>query len=568
MTIRTAPTSGSAEMAHGFLPRVKNALWFVKDLEFWRLVMVSVSGLTTLIGMVLLYDSFGSDHGNALVGSLRYVIPPALAGTLHAIIYCSLERGATLRSVRYVLLAIPFQLIAIFGSFGAHWTHMRGDSYTVRDFEKSQTAIIRGIQSFVQSYRTMANASAALADHSVTQARNEAEGPGNSCGMVAGMGRGPRFELRISDRDTFTAFNREIASKVKQLEALVVRAEAITVASVAAATEHRAELRRIVNEAKMFETDPLLPQLRQAAQQRLQKGRSAIEIPAQKRTKGSPASFTCPDPVLDRHLSAVIDAIGSMQPVPEAEFKDASDVRVGATLAWQRLMNSAFGGQILPLNREEQRDARRQQLRGAKADTTEKLTGDDIGPLAVSFAVEIGLTLLFLFGGGALPNHPGLAKLQELVARRRAQVFDKMWIALGGDEARGAVRRTLARFTKFEGKSALIVVPLYADDLDLQSLHQLMHVLTHVDLAKCIYTGEYMRRMFGFGWTKGRRVDALHQGPVRVYRMSSVDYLALILDAVHGAGHAETAPAAPSAESLSAPSKPFANRPSEAKKAA
>jgi hypothetical protein len=69
--------------------RVARVLSTLKSLEFWRLVMVCVSGLTTLIGMVLLYDSFGSDHGNTLVGSLRYVIPPAFAGTLHVMILFS-----------------------------------------------------------------------------------------------------------------------------------------------------------------------------------------------------------------------------------------------------------------------------------------------------------------------------------------------------------------------------------------------------------------------------------------------------------------------------------------------
>jgi hypothetical protein len=65
------------------------------------------------------------------------------------------------------------------------------------------------------------------------------------------------------------------------------------------------------------------------------------------------------------------------------------------------------------------------------------LSGEDIGPLAVAFAVEVGLTLLFLFRSGTLPNHPGLAELQKLVSRGRDQVFDTVWVAFGGDEACG-----------------------------------------------------------------------------------------------------------------------------------
>jgi hypothetical protein len=165
------------------------------------------------------------------------------------------------------------------------------------------------------------------------------------------------------------------------------------------------------------------------------------------------------------------------------------------------------------------------------------LSGEDIGPLAVAFAVEVGLTLLFLFRSGTLPNHPGLAELQKLVSRGRDQVFDTVWVALGGDEARGAVRRVLSRFTKFEGKSTLVVVPVYSKDPAIQLLHQLMHVLIHVELAKFVYTGEYLRPIFGLGWTKSHRADALNHGAVRVYRMSAADYLALILDAMQGTGH-------------------------------
>jgi hypothetical protein len=46
--------------------------------------------------------------------------------------------------------------------------------------------------------------------------------------------------------------------------------------------------------------------------------------------------------------------------------------------------------------------------------TAEKLSGEDLGPLALAFAVEAGLSLLFLFRRGTLPNHPGLSELRKL----------------------------------------------------------------------------------------------------------------------------------------------------------
>ena len=114
----------------------------------------------------------------------------------------------------------------------------------------------------------MATASVRLAEHSVLQAKNEEEGLGDSCGVAVGTGRGARFELRISDRDTFSAFSHDIGDKVKQLEALAEQAEAVNTTSVEAAVARQAELRHIVNQAKLFETDPIQHELRQSAVER------------------------------------------------------------------------------------------------------------------------------------------------------------------------------------------------------------------------------------------------------------------------------------------------------------
>ena len=302
---------------------------------------------------------------------------------------------------------------------------------------------------------------------------------------------------------------------MKQLEALADRAEGASAGSVDAALIRQVDLRHIVNQAKLFETDPLLRGLRQSAVDRVQKGRGPIQAPSQKR--GRAESFTCPDSVLEHHLSTVINAIDGLKKVPEATFKNATDVRIGATLAWQRLLNSAFGAQsVLSAHTREWLGWPRQSSGGVA--TAEKLSEEDLGPLFVAFAVEAGLSLLFLFRGGTLPNHPGLSELQKLVAQGRDQVFDTVWAALGGNEARGAVRDVIARFAKFVGNSTLVVVPVYSNDPAVRLLHQLMHVLTHVELAKLVTTGGYLKPILSLGWTEFHRLNALNHGAVRVRR--------------------------------------------------
>ncbi|SRR6266404_1929292 len=59
-----------------------------------------------------------------------------------------------------------------------------------------------------------------------------------------------------------------------------------------------------------------------------------------------------------------------------------------------------------------------------------------------------------------------------------------------------------------------------------------MHVSTHIELAKLVITGGYLRPILSLGWTVFHRLNALNHVAVRVYRMSAGDYLALILDAV------------------------------------
>lgn len=505
----------------------------ISSLATWRVILTLISGVTTLLGMMLLYDVFGSGHGGGSLGFLRFVIPFGLAGSLHAAIFWALGRWAALQRTKYLILALPLQLLAIAASYGTHWTHMRGGSVTVEGFELSQTGIVRALQRFDQSDQFIAAAMAALTQHSEEQAKIEAQ-KGTSCGMNAGVGQGPRYELRMNDRAVFSEFNKQIAERRSRIRALVERAEQLTAQSADEAVAHRAELRRIVDEAKTFESDPLLSQLKDAVQQRLLKGRSAIAIPASIRSKAGAQTFTCPDSTLDRHLNAVIAAIQALKPVPEVDFEDARNPRVGFALALKRLITSLFGLKLLPPTRPEQIAARKADL-SATTEVTGGLRSEDIPPMIVAIVIEAGLTLMFAIGGGTLPIHPGLGELEELIKRKRKQVFDSVWKSFGGVEKRGTAREVMSRFTKFEGKCALVIVPIYSGRADVRLLHDLMTLLTHVHLAKCVYTGRSFARLFTLGWTKPRRAEALNEGAVRIYRMTAVDYLTLLLDAVDGA---------------------------------
>jgi hypothetical protein len=75
-----------------------------------------------------------------------------------------------------------------------------------------------------------------------------------------------------------------------------------------------------------------------------------------------------------------------------------------------------------------------------------------------------------------------------------------------------------------------VVVPIYSNDPNVRLLHDLMHLLLDVELAKLV------KPILGLGWIEFRHLTTLSQGPVQVYRMSAGDYLALILDTVPGKG--------------------------------
>lgn len=513
--------------------RCKSLALIIKSLATWRVALTVVSGLTTTLGLMLLYDVFGAGHSSGTIGLLRYVIPVSLAGALHAAIYWALDRWSALRLHRYLLLALPLQTLAIAASYGTHWTHMRGDSVTIEGFEGSKSEIVRAIRNFAQSDEVIVLATKALSDHSEKQAKLEAQS-GNSCVVNAGVGMGPRYDLRMNDRDTYASFNAQIADRRKRIDTLVDQAEKMAAASADEAISHGTELRRIVNEAKSYEADPLLAQLKNTAQQRLLKGRGPIDIPPTKRIKGGVATFACPDATLDRHLTAVIDAINGLKPVPEVDFPDGRDPRVGFSMALGRVATSLLGTKIWSATRVELVDARKEAL-APKARTQEGIRREDVPPMIVATAIEAFLTLLFMIGRDRTRLHPGMEELERLIQRQRQSILDSVWAALGGDNAKGALRQILFDYTKFDHKSAFIIVPVYSARNDVQRVLQLMTLLTHVQLAKCVYTGRVWAKWYTVGWADAARESALQDGAVRVYRLSANDYLALVLDAANPA---------------------------------
>ncbi len=500
------------------------------SLMMWKVLLTLVSGYTTVRGLMLLYDTFGSDHGSGSMGWLSFIIPLSVGGATHAIIFWSLGRWVSLRKCVYLLaLAAPLQVIAVATSYGTHWTHMRGASVTIDSFVGVHSAIIRGIHGFVHSYRSMAGAMKSLADHSEAQAKIE-EQSGTSCGSHAGAGRGSRYELRMSDRATFASFNTNVSSRQKALEELVGRAEKITAITADDVMGQLGNLRRIVDEAKGFETDALLRQLTATAQQRVQMGKAPISVATGKRTKALAPTFTCPDPTLERLLKVVISTVGDLKSIPEVDIPDARNAQVGFTMALRRLASALFGTRVTAASRTELKEARRQDLHAPAAKAAEGFRADDLGPLVVATVIEMLLTLLFRLGRGSLAEHPGLDELRELdknQARRRT--FEVVWRALGGADPE-SLRRLFASHTKFERGNTLVFVPLYSGHGELESLHHLMLVLTHVNLAKLSYTGTILASMFALGLPGQRSASLRAHGAIRVFKMSPVDYLAFMLD--------------------------------------
>lgn len=501
---------------------------FFVSLELWRIVLTLVSAVTTWYGLTLLYDAFGAGHGGSSLGWLGIIIPLAVAGALHAAIYWALGRWSGTRRHQYLFFAVPLQLLAISASFGTHWTHMQGGSVTTADYNRAQASVYQGLAGFVHSYRMLADQTHALSEHSDAEAAIEAKN-GTSCSVEAGRGRGPRYRLRMADRDTYQTFNSEIASHMKRLEDLLNAAGGVTAVNADDAIQKMSELQRIVGRAQPFEDDPLLTSLRDTAQARIIEG----EGPMKDSTGSRPGAqtFTCADPVLEQHLRAVIAAIGQLRPLPIPEVNDARDPHVGFVLALRRVFNSVWGLPLLPRTKAELQQERISVLH-QNADATDGIQPGDISPLVMAVGIESLLTLLFWISRGSLPLHPGLDSLREYLDRPRNFVIQRLWARIQQRSGTANLHDVLHRHANFKKREVLIIFPLYSDNSEIVALHQLMELLCAVRLAKNYYTGRNLFGLFTTGLPDARKLELKTGAPMRVYRMRGSDYSAVLMDAV------------------------------------
>ena len=142
---------------------------------------------------------------------------------------------------------------------------------------------------------------------------------------------------------------------------------------------------------------------------------------------------------------------------------------------------------------------------------------------------------MFFLGQGALPRHPGIAAIQEIVSRPGGRIIGLVWSMLGGTNGTKGLRAVLERHLKFEDGCALVILPLYSDDGDLMALHHLMECLTAARMAKRYYTGRRLFGMFSKDWPEVEKFNLKTSGSVRVYKMTHTEYLSMVLE-VLGSG--------------------------------
>jgi hypothetical protein len=525
---RKARILAALSAARNSVPHISSFVHKLASIDFWRVFLTFVSAVTTWIGMMLLYGAFGGDHGGASMAWLRFIIPLAMAGSIHAAIFWALRQWVGTKRTSFLALAIPLQIIAIVASYGTHWTGMQGASVTTASYIDAQRGVFRGLMTFVQSYQSLSTETKALSDHSQAEATIE-EKDGTSCGARAGDGQGPRYRLRMADRDIYTAFNTQVADRMTRLQSLANQAEAISATTADDAMVKIGGLRRIVDEAKPYEGDPVLSALRKSAEARIAAGRVPMTDTSGPRGKAATQTFSCSDVMLERHLQSVVDAIDGLKPLPDADVQDARNPRIGFALALHRLGASTFGARLFPSDRTELERARVNALHGSGHDD-DGIQSGDIPPLVIAFIIEATLTLLFWIGGGNLPLHPGMSSLRSYLSRPIARVIPMIWSMLRAGSDPASLQRVLQSHVNFQNRAVLVIFPLYSADPDIRALHQLMELLSAVKLAKKYYTGRALFGLFAAGWPDVQKLAVNTGGPVRVYRMNEADYLAVLLD--------------------------------------
>jgi hypothetical protein len=526
------PRTGIGRRARAVVGGIEELAHDLLDPPLWRVVLTLISLVTTTYGLMLLYNTFtGGSHGS--LWFLRFLVPIGIAGILHASIFHLLKQWADTGRRKSLCCALPLQVIAVLASFGTHWLGMAGDRTTLGAYQQALDATERGIITFDASYSTMVTEMAALAAHSQEAARVEEAGGGNSCGDVAGNGRGPRYALRMSDKQTFTEFDSEMRSRKAQVDQFVQRAEALTAGSADQAMARLATLRTIVDEAKArFESDPLLDQIRKTAEARIVAGKGPIEIAPNQRGKSRVKTFTCYDAELERRLEAVIAAIKNLKPLPELDVPDYRDPDTAFPFALWRLWQMFSLPQLLPPSRQTLTAERIRALQGHD-DRPKQANWYDLTPLLVALGIECFLVLAFAIGRNPFSRHPGVAKLGSVLERKDPAVFDPIWQALGGSTKPEAVRRAVDANSKFEGRNNWVFVQLYGQDEDTRVLHILMEMLVAAHMARRAYTGRgLMARWYMRGWDPACRARLSRQA-VRIYRMTAREYMAFTLDALN-----------------------------------
>jgi hypothetical protein len=480
----------------------------------------ALSFFMSMFGLMMLYDLAGGEKVSTQMAIARLAIPFIGAGAVHVLIFAALRRWRGSRRLRVFFGAVlPLQALAVLVSYGAHWTHFNGTEATLVSYAVALTKADRGVRTFVQSFDYLERQTAALDAHSERQATTEAK-DGGTCGGSSGDGRGPRYELRMSDRETFAGFSKDLAARQTQFGELAKSIAALSAKDADAAVRGFAELRRIVDEAKALESDPLPQQIRRVVEARIVLGRSEIPIPPNRRGKSGHPTFTCFDPILEQRGQAVAEAVKALKPMPELEFVDARNPRTGFALAIGRLYHRAH-------------DALFARKSARPADAGEEVeTGRDVPPLLTASLLETMLVLLFMLRSG-LPHHSGGNDIRDALDDEADPVFDDLWARLAGD-AGGSSRDAVYAHGKITPFGFYVFAPVDGARPEANAMHQMMEVLSFAGLVNLAYVDpQGLTRRWLMRDMRPDRIARLTAGEtLLVYKMTRAAFYSLVLEAL------------------------------------
>jgi hypothetical protein len=485
------------------------------------------------LGLRMLYDLGGVEQVGSQMAFARISIPFIGAGAVHALIFAALRHWRGSRKSRLFFGAVlPLQLLAVFISYGAHWTHFNGVQATLASYRAALAMTDRAVHRLVQSFDFLERQTSALDTYSQQRADIEAK-DGGTCGKDSGDGRGPRYDLRMNDRETFSAFQKDSAARRQQYADLLKRIAGLSATDADAAVRGVAELRRVVDEAKALESDPLPQQIRRVVAARVALGRSDIPIPLNRRGKSGRATFSCFDPVLEQRGQAVIEAVNALKPMPEIGFSDARDPRTGFGLAVSRLFHRGYGALFV----------RKPPPRSAPDMVVDDLdTSRDLPPLLTASLLESLLVLLFMLRF-RLPRHVGSEDIRDALARGGNPVFDDLWSRLAGNS--GGLVEAVYNHGKVTPFGCYVFAPVDGARPEANAMHQMMEALAFAGLAKLVYvdpTG-FERRWLTRGIRPDRLARLTEAEALLVYKMTRAAFFSLVTDALAREDRAKAAAA-------------------------